>query len=90
MPFGKREPTGYGGAERRRERRAKIDFSAHVVLSAGQVVRCRVTDYSSTGARIAFPSSFLLPAEFELRGVGRECHARLIHRGIGYAGVQFV
>jgi hypothetical protein len=90
MPFGKREPAGYRGVERRRERRARVDFSAHIVLAAGQLVRCRVTDFSSAGARLAFSSSFLLPSEFELRGAGRDCHVRLVHRGMGYAGVQFV
>lgn len=35
MPFGKRQPSGYHGFERRRQTREKVDFSAHVVLSSG-------------------------------------------------------
>ena len=90
MSFGKRQPTGFCGVERRREIREKVDFSAHVVLPAGQLVKCRVTDYSNAGARLAVPSAFRFPNAFELRGIGRACHVRLVHRGIGYAGVEFV
>jgi PilZ domain len=61
MPFGKRQPSGYCGIERRRQTREKVDFSAYVVLSSGQLVKCRVTDYSSRGARIALASAFALP-----------------------------
>ena len=90
MPFGKRQPSGYCGIERRRQTREKVDFSAYVVLSSGQLVKCRVTDYSSRGARIALASAFALPDAFELRGIGRHCHARLVHRNVGAAGVEFV
>jgi hypothetical protein len=54
MPFGKRQPSGYHGFERRRQTREKVDFSAYVVLSSGQLVRCRLIDYSS--GEHAFPS----------------------------------
>jgi hypothetical protein len=67
-----------------------VDFSAYVVLPSGQLVRCRLIDYSRAGARISIPSAFALPDAFELRGIGRDCHARLMHRGIGSAGVEFV
>ena len=90
MSFGKRQPTGYRGVERRRVVREKVDFSAHVVPPAGQLVKCRVTDVSNAGARLAVPSAFGLPDAFELRGTGRDCHVCLIHRGIGYAGVEFL
>ena len=90
MPFGKRQPRGYRGVERRHQTREKVDFSAHVVLSSGQLVRCRLTDYSSGGARISIPSAFSLPDAFELRGIGRHSHVRLVHRSVGAAGVEFV
>jgi len=90
MPFGKRRPSGYPGFERRRQTREKVDFSAYVVLPSGQLVKCRLTDCSSWGARISIPSALALPDAFELRGIGRQCHARLVHRGIGTAGVEFV
>ena len=90
MSFGKRQPFGYRGVERRRQARKKVDCSAYIVLSSGQLVKCRLTDYSSGGARISTPSAFALPDAFELRGVGRHCHVRLVHRGVGAAGVEFV
>ena len=90
MPFGKRQPAGFRGIERRRQGREKVDFSAYVVLSSGQLVKCRITDCSSRGARLSFPSAFALPDTFELRGLGRLCHVRLVHRGVGAAGVEFV
>ena len=90
MVFGKRQPTGYRGVERRRLAREKVDLSTHVVLPAGQFVKCRVTDLSSAGARIAIPSTVALPEVFELRGIGRDCHVQVVHRGIGYTGVQFI
>jgi PilZ domain len=90
MAFGKRQPRGYYGVERRRHAREKVDLSAHVVLSSGQLVRCRLTDYSGGGARISIPSAFALPDAFELRGIGRLTHVRLVHRGVGAAGVEFV
>jgi hypothetical protein len=90
MPFGKRQPSGYHGFERRRQTREKVDFSAYVVLSSGQLVRCRLIDYSSGGARISLPSALALPDAFELRGIGRPCHARLVHRGTGAVGVEFI
>jgi len=90
MTFGKRQPTGYRGVERRRNFRERVDLSTHVVLPAGQFIKCRVTDLSNVGARISVPSVFALPDAFELRGIGRACHVRLVHRGVGYAGVQFI
>ena len=90
MSFGKRQPTGYHGVERRRQIRQKVDLFAHVVLLTGQLVKCRVTDLSSAGARLAVPSVFGLPDAFQLRGLHGVSHIGLIHRGIGYAGVEFI
>ena len=90
MSFGKRQPAGYRGVERRRDTRKKVDFSAHIVLPAGHLMKCRVTDFSNAGARLAVPSAFGLSDAFELRGTGRDCHVRLVHRGRGFAGVEFV
>ena len=78
MSFGKRQPSGYHGFERRRLTRERVDFSAYVVLSSGQLVRCRITDYSSRGARISIPSAFALPDAFELRGIGRPFGVQLL------------
>jgi len=90
MSFGKRQPTGFRGVERRREVREKTDISAHIVLLASQLLKCRITDHSSTGARLTVPSAFGLPDTFELRGLGRNCHVRVVRRGVGHAAVVFV
>jgi hypothetical protein len=65
----------------------KASWTSEMAL---MMVKCRVTDYSSRGARIALASAFALPDAFELRGIGRHCHARLVHRSVGGAGVEFV
>ena len=90
MSFGKRQPAGYRGVERRRAVRQKADISAHIVLPASQFLKCRITDHSSVGARLTVPSAFGLPDTFELRGLGRNCHVRIVRRAIGHAAVVFV
>ena len=90
MPFGKRQPTGYRGVERRRAVREKADISAHIVLPASHRVKCRVSNFSTCGALLAVPSAFGLPDAFELRGLGRNCHVRIVRRGVGHAAVVFV
>jgi len=90
VTFGKRQPRGHQGVERRRHTREKVNFTAHVVLSSGQLVRCHLTDYSTGGARISITPALALPDTFELRGIGRICHVRLVHRSVGGAGVKFI
>ena len=90
MPFGKRQPTGFRGVERRRAVREKADISAHIVLPAGDLVKCRVANFSTDGALLAVPSAFGLPDTFELRGLRRNCHAHIVRRGIGHVAVLFV
>ena len=90
MFFGKRQPAGYRGFERRRAVREKADISTHIVLPAGQFLKCRIADHSTIGARLTIRSAFGLPDTFELRGLGRNCHARVVRRGVGHAGIVFV
>jgi hypothetical protein len=85
MSFGKRQPAGYRGVERRRAVREKADISAHIILPDGQLMKCRLWDLSSMGARLAV-SVFGLPETFELRVPGRQ---HLVRRGIGHAAVVF-
>ena len=89
MSFGKRQPTGYRGFERRRAVREKADISAHIVLSASQFVNCRVTEFSSMGARLSVASVFGLPNMFELRAGARVCQVQIVRRAIGYVAVKF-
>lgn len=89
MCFGKRQPIGYRGVERRGHISQNVDLTAHVILCNGQFVKCRLTDLSSTGARLVAPV-FGLPDTFQLRGPYGDCHVRLIHRRVGSAGVEFI
>jgi hypothetical protein len=90
MSFGKRQPAGYRGVERRRAVREKANISAHIILPASEFVKCRITDHSSIGARLTVPSAFGLPDTFELRGPGWNYHVRVVRRGVGHVGVEFV
>jgi hypothetical protein len=90
MSFGKRQPIGFHGVERRREVREQTDVAAQIVLSTCQTVKCRVTDFSNTGVRLAVTSAFGLPNEFGLRAAGRTYQVEVMRRGIGYIGLKFV
>jgi hypothetical protein len=65
--FGKRQPSDFGGVERRREVREKTDVIAQIVLPTGQTAKCSVIDYSNAGAGLVVASAFGLPETFELR-----------------------
>ena len=90
MSFGKRQPVGFRGVERRRASREKSDLSVHIVLAEGQLLKCRVTDFSTMGTRLAVASAFGLPDAFELKASGLQHHVRLVRRGIGHAAVVFI
>jgi hypothetical protein len=79
-----------GTGERRRAVREKTDISAHIILPANQFVKCRVTNFSTYGALLAVPSAFGLPDTFELRGLARNSHVRVVRRGVGHAAIIFV
>ena len=90
MSFGKRQPTGFRGMERRREVREPTDVAAEILLSTGQTAKCRVTDFSKTGARLSVASAFGLPDTFELRAPGRTYQVTVIRRASGHVAVKFV
>jgi hypothetical protein len=45
MPFGKRQPTGYGGVERRRAVRVRTDLAAQILLPDHRSLKCCATDW---------------------------------------------
>jgi hypothetical protein len=90
MSFGKRQPIGFCGVERRCEIRQKTDVTGQIVLPTGQTARCSVTDISNAGAGLAVASAFGLPEAFELRAAGRKYQVMIIHRGMGHVGIKFV
>ena len=90
MPFGKRQPTGYGGVERRRADRVHTALAAQILLPDYQSLSCSITDYSPIGARLAIASAFGLPDVFRLRAGGATRRAQIIRRGVGHVGVAFL
>jgi hypothetical protein len=90
MSFGKRQPIGFGGVERRRDAREQTDLTAQIVLPTGQTVKCSVVNFSNTGARLAVVSAFGLPNTFQLRAAGRMYQVTVIRRGAGHIAVGFV
>jgi hypothetical protein len=84
MSFGKRVPVAYGGLEVR-----ESNVPAQIILPGGQVVKCQVTDYSESGARLTVASVFGLREAVELRVAGRTYQARITRRGIGQVSVMF-
>ena len=89
MSFGKREPVGFHGVDRRRYARQPADVAARILLAAGQTLKCQITNYSRCGARLSVLTAFGLPDEFDLRAAGRLYHVRIARRGIGHVGVMF-
>jgi hypothetical protein len=89
MSFGKRQPTGYGGVERRRAARHATGVLVQIVLSSGQLLSCHATGLSKFGARLNVPTAYALPDRFELRAWEQTYHASVIRRGFGHAAVRF-
>lgn len=90
MSFGKRQPAGDRRSDRRRHSRRPTDVPADIVLPTGQSVKCRVANYSNSGARLNVASAFGLPDSFELRAGGRTYQARVLRRENGRLAVKFV
>lgn len=90
MSFGKRQPIGFCGVERRRGVREQSDVAAQIVLPGGHIAKCRMTDVSKSGARLAVPTAFGLPDTFELRTPGRSHQVSITRQGRGHVGVRFV
>ena len=89
MPFGKRQPMGFCGVERRRAVRVRTDLAAQILLPDDRSLKCCVTDYSPIGARLAVASAFGLPDAFRLRAGGTNQRVQVVRRGIGHVGVAF-
>lgn len=90
MSFGRRQPTGFLGVERRRSVRKKINASALVLLPTLERLTGRVVDVSRHGARLDVMCSRVLPPTFALRVHGRTYPARVVRHGSGHVGVQFI
>jgi hypothetical protein len=89
MSFGKRQPIGFSGVDRRRDKRERTDIAAQIVLPATHV-KCRVIDLSKSGALVAAASVFGLPDRFELWAGGQTYQVIVMRRSTGHIGVKFV
>jgi hypothetical protein len=67
MEFGKREPTGFRGVERRNSIRWEANTAAVIVLPDGQNMCCMIRDLSTTGARLELTSTFGLSDPLVIR-----------------------
>ena len=90
MSFGRREPAGFLGVERRGTVRTKTDATALVLLPTLERITGRVVDFSSNGARVDVASPYVLPSTFALRVHGQTYRASIVRRGGGHVGVQFI
>jgi PilZ domain len=96
MAFGKREPTGYrgverrGGIDRREAARQRSPVRARIILSSGQIVRCSIKDISKNGAMICVQSILGLPELFELERDGTTCQVKVMRREATRLAVKFL
>ena len=86
MSFGKRQPAGFCGVDRRRCNRQQADVVALILLPNLGTMPGRVVDFSASGARLKIASPFGLPDTFAL---GQTYRSRIARRGGGNVGVQF-
>ena len=90
MSFGRRQPSGFCGVERRSYARLAADATALVVLPTLERMSVRVVDLSNRGARLEVPSAFAMPTTLAFRTRGRPYRAKVIWSGRGHIGVQFI
>ena len=65
-----------------------MNAGAQIVVSAGTLIPCRVSDFSPKGALIAVAANFGLPETFDLR-CGATYRASVMRRAPGQLAVQF-
>ena len=90
MPFGRRQPAGFCGVDRRRCVRQQANAVAIILLPMLGTIPGRVVDFSNSGAWLKIASPFGLPDTFELRFFGQTHRSRIVRRGSGHIGLQFI
>lgn len=86
---GKKEPGR--GIEKRRAVRHAADFNATIMLDGGTVVRCKIRDFSASGAQLMVPSVLGMPDEFMLQApTGHARRVKVLRRGAAKLGVRFI
>ena len=90
MSFGRRQPSGHCGVERRRSVRRPVDASAVLLLPTLERMTGRVVDWSNSGACVEVPLPHALPHTLDLRVCGRTYRTKVAHRGKRQIGVSFL
>jgi PilZ domain len=90
MSFGRRQPGGYLGLERRSEVRQRADVDALMLMPTLERITGRVIDLSTRGARLQVASAFALPDTFDMRVQCRTYRAKVVRRQGGQVGLRFL
>ena len=89
MTFGKRNPNGGAGRERRKATRVATSERAEILTAGHPPRRCEIVNISATGAQLSLNSVFGIGSTFELRAGGQTYRARVVRRGPGTLYVTF-
>ncbi len=93
MGFGRRQPLGFSGAERRRASRNEMRRPGYIIIDRDQMIPCNVRDISRTGARLevaSTTSTFGLTQQLALRFNGHRYWAKVVWQTRSSMGVQFL
>ena len=89
MTFGKRNPNGGAGQERRQATRVATSQRAEIIAPGQTPRRCEIVSISDTGAELSLNSVFGIGSTFELRAGGQTYRARVVRRAPGTLYVAF-
>jgi len=90
VSFGRRQPVGFGGVERRRAKRTPVDAPAWLVMGDSPITPCRLRNLSSTGALIEIATTFGMADAFVLRFAGHSRWVRVVWADRTHVGVAFL
>lgn len=92
MSFGKKPgPKKFGGREKRRHDRQRVNHPAAIVTQDGKVIPCEIVDWSETGALLAVTSVLGIPQRFNLEpAAGGSYPVEMVRRNVGRIGVRFI
>lgn len=90
MSTGAADPESPGGYVQRREARRDVNWIGLIRLPDGSEIPTTVKDISQSGAKLAVPSSYVLPRRFMFKVIGQNfvCAVQLAWRRGDYAGVR--
>ena len=89
MSFGKRIPTGQPFLERRAAPRKAPGAYGEILIPGKPPIRCRIVEFSDTGARLELRSIFGVSNTFDLRAFGHIHPTRVVRRTLRTLSVEF-